>query len=194
MENVPERFGSLGEKRNYAMSLAKGDYVCVWDDDDLFTPWRIEESVQVMQLKSHTEIAKAQMALMSVNDSKYMVVNNLFHSQAIISRKYVDNHSYPEKSVGEDMDYERNSIMTSISVAPFYWYVYRWGHNIHHLSGIVDEKASWERSLSFEAYQGMQGEIEIKPEFTKDHWGEVISMFQTKMPEYAEQWRKRMSK
>ena len=31
VENVPTRFGSLGEKRNYGMSLANGDYICIWD-------------------------------------------------------------------------------------------------------------------------------------------------------------------
>jgi len=193
IENVPERFGSLGEKRNYAMSLAQGDYICIWDDDDLFTPWRIKDSVDIAQNKSQYDIIKGQMALMSINNGNYKIVSNLFHSQAIITRKYVDDNLYSVKSVGEDVDYERNARVGSFALDPFYFYIYRWGLNIHHLSGIADDKASWEKSLTFEAYQGMTGEIEIKPEFQQDHWENVIKMFEEKKPEYAQKWKRRLS-
>lgn len=194
IENIPERFGSLGEKRNYAMSLAQGDYICIWDDDDLYTPWRIEDSVLAMQTHKHCDIAKGQIALMSTNDANYMVVSNLFHSQGIISKQYAEEHSYANLSVGEDSDYERKARVTSLPVAPFYWYVYRWGHNIHHLSGISDEKKSWERSLNFDTYNELNGEIIIKPEFQKDHWQSIINFFSSKQPSYALEWEKRLSK
>jgi len=194
IENVSERFGSLGEKRNYAMSLAQGDYVCVWDDDDLYTPWRIEDSVFKIETNAQYDIVKARMAFMSIHNSDYKIVSNLFHSQAIISRKYIDSNSYAKKSVGEDVDYERNARVGSFPVDPFYWYVYRWGLNIHHLSGIADEKKSWEKSLEFEPYTQLNGEIEIKPEFLEDHWGNVISLFEEKKPEYALAWEKKLSR
>jgi len=194
MENVSTRFDSLGQKRNYAMSLTKGDYVCIWDDDDLFPPWRIEDSVDAMRVQKRYDIVKGQMALMSVDNSKYMIVNNLFHSQAMILRNYVDSHSYPDKSVGEDMDYERPGRVGSVPVAPFYWYIYRWGLNIHHLSGITDEQESWKRSLTFEPYTSVRGEIEINPEFTDDHWGNIINTFRQKKPSYAEAWKNRLEK
>jgi len=146
-----------------------------------------------MEGSEHYDIVKAKMAFMSINNANYKIVSNLFHSQAIISRKYADNNSYPEKSVGEDSDYERNARVGSFEVDPFYWYIYRWGLNIHHLSGVSDEKESWERSLTFDAYQGMVGEIEIKPEFTEDHWGNVMEFFQKKRPEYVRAWERKLS-
>ncbi len=193
IHNIPERFNSLGEKRNYAMSLAKGEYICVWDDDDLYPFWRIQDSIKIMNTQRGYDIVKGQMALMSTNDTNYMVVNNLFHSQAMITKKYVKSHLYPNKSVGEDGDYEREARVSSYPVDPFYLYVYRWGLGIHHLSGILDEKKSWRRSLEFEPYLQLKGEIEIKPEFQKDHWNNVIEFFRIKKPEYAEQWVKRFS-
>ena len=39
--NEPERFPTLGEKRNRSVDLADGDLIAVWDDDDVFLPWRL---------------------------------------------------------------------------------------------------------------------------------------------------------
>jgi len=193
IENVPERFGSLGEKRNYAMSLTKGDYVCIWDDDDLYLPWRIEDSVKIMEEKAHVDIVKSKYALMSIDNSNYKVVVNLFHSQSCISRKYVEATKYSLISVGEDMDYERGAIIESVETNPLVFLNYRWGLNIHHLSGIADEKQSWKRSLTFKAYQGMEGEIEVSPEFQKDYWQDISAFWHTKSREYGNVWDKKIS-
>ncbi len=44
--NAPSRWPTLGEKRNAAIELAKGDYIAVWDDDDVYFPWRLSASMQ----------------------------------------------------------------------------------------------------------------------------------------------------
>jgi glycosyltransferase involved in cell wall biosynthesis len=38
------RFTSLGEKRNTCIQLAKGPVIAVWDDDDVYLPWRLSFS------------------------------------------------------------------------------------------------------------------------------------------------------
>ena len=190
IKNIPLRFNSLGGKRNYAMSLTKGDYVCIWDDDDLYPPWRIKDSVDIMENNNY-DIVKGKTALTSTHNKNYKLVSNLFHSQSIITREYVDSHSYLNKSVGEDVDYEMSAKIGSIIVDPFYFLVYRWGLGIHHLSGISNDKLSWEKSLSFEPYTQLKGEIVVKPEFTRNHWADIIDMFSLNKPEYADQWKQR---
>ena len=44
--NVPNRFNSVGEKRNTAVALAKGNILAPWDDDDISLPWRLDLSVE----------------------------------------------------------------------------------------------------------------------------------------------------
>lgn len=44
---VPSGF-SLGELRNISVSQASGDFVCQWDDDDLYAPERISISLGVL--------------------------------------------------------------------------------------------------------------------------------------------------
>lgn len=44
--NISRRFGSLGEKFNLAASLTKADLLCIWDDDDVYLPWRLTMAVE----------------------------------------------------------------------------------------------------------------------------------------------------
>lgn len=43
-----EKGSVLGELRNRAVALAEGDYVCQWDDDDLYDPLRIQIQMAVI--------------------------------------------------------------------------------------------------------------------------------------------------
>lgn len=49
--SVPDRYATLGEKRNAAMALASPDVdgFCVWDDDDLYLPWALSASATALQ-------------------------------------------------------------------------------------------------------------------------------------------------
>jgi len=188
--NHPKRFSSLGEKRNAIKCQMEADYYFVWDDDDLYTPWRISKSIDIFESRDHLDILKASHAFMSTHNTSYKIVQNLFHSQACISKEFMDKNDYPEKSVGEDMDFERKARIQSMNDMPLLWYVYRWGMDVHHLSGIANEKESWERSLLFEPYNQVQGEVIIKPEFQRDYWTDIEK---TLHPNHAEIWRKQLN-
>ncbi len=47
--NVSNRYPTLGEKRNAAIELARGDLIAVWDDDDVHLPWRLSHSITEMR-------------------------------------------------------------------------------------------------------------------------------------------------
>ncbi len=174
--NHPRRFNSLGEKRNYLKMLGNGELFCIWDDDDLYMPWRIRESVRLMKSEGNKyDIIKARLAFMSTHNSSYIVTQNLFHSQACVAKEYMDKTNYPNISVGEDMKFEEKARIGSFDIKPFY--IYRWGLGIHHLSGISDQKQSWDKSLIFEPYTKLSGKIIIKPEFQNDYWKAIDSFF-----------------
>jgi glycosyltransferase involved in cell wall biosynthesis len=191
--NSPMRFECLGEKRNYSKDIANGDFMCIWDDDDLYTPWRISESVELMRVYNSKDLIKPRKALMSTNNKDYKVVSNLFHSQATFSRKYMEDNDYPEISVGEDSKFETGANAEYCNIEPLFWYVYRWGQNVHHLSGIADEGKSWERALTWPSYQDMEGEIKVVPGLKKDYWSEIGSFLgSTVNPLYQDKWNKRL--
>jgi glycosyltransferase involved in cell wall biosynthesis len=47
-ERLPQTGTPLGELRNRAVALTKGEYVCQWDDDDLADPARIESQLTTL--------------------------------------------------------------------------------------------------------------------------------------------------
>lgn len=171
--NYSIRFTSLGAKRNHIWRLGKGDYFCIWDDDDLYTPFRIRESLENIQQHPTYDIVKATDAVMSVNNSNYKWTNNLFHSQSIITKRYMENTPYKEISTGEDAEFEKNAKIYNAKIFPRFWYVYRWGLGVHHVSGISDQKKTWAKSLEFKPYQEVKGDIIVKPEFQNDYWNDI---------------------
>lgn len=44
--NRDPRFPSLGVKRNEAVALARGDWIAVWDDDDVYLPWHLSYAMR----------------------------------------------------------------------------------------------------------------------------------------------------
>lgn len=47
--NCKKRFPSLGEKRNFAIQEAAGNWIAIWDDDDIYLPWRLSFTIQEIQ-------------------------------------------------------------------------------------------------------------------------------------------------
>jgi len=194
--NHPKRFNSLGEKRNYLKSLARGDYCCIWDDDDLSTPFRISESVYFTQQYPEYDIIKPKDAFVSVDNRKYKVATNRFHAQAVIRKSYMDKTNYPLISIGEDNIFERTANIKIIDMFPSFWAVLRWGiKDIYHVSQFPSglEKRSWDYSLELSKNQ-LSGEVIIKPEFQKDYWADMKDVLNDINPCLGQEWYKKIGK
>lgn len=46
--NLPERCPTLGDKKNQTYSYATGEYMIIWEDDDIFLPGRISRLVNAI--------------------------------------------------------------------------------------------------------------------------------------------------
>jgi glycosyltransferase involved in cell wall biosynthesis len=46
--NLDRRVRTLGEKRNLSVALARYDCLFIWDDDDIYLPWRLEETMKYL--------------------------------------------------------------------------------------------------------------------------------------------------
>ena len=49
--NRAERYPTLGEKRNATIEMSRGELIAVWDDDDVYLPWRLSFTLE--QLRKH---------------------------------------------------------------------------------------------------------------------------------------------
>lgn len=197
--NHPKRFDSLGQKRNYLKSLVHGEYCCTWDDDDLYVPYRLSESVYFMEMYPECDIIKPKEAFISINNTVYKAAANRFHTQAIIRRSYIDKTQYPLQSIGEDNVFERNANIKLIDMFPNFWMIYRWHMGetgIYHISQSPAnlEKESWDSVLKFEEYNKVKGEVMIKAEFQKDYWEDMYNVLNNINDGLGKEWYKKIGR
>ena len=170
--NHSERFESLGAKRNYIKTLGNGDYYCIWDDDDLYTPYRLSESVDLMQRNPQVDIIKPKDSFITFDGIKYKLATNKFHSQACIRKEYMNNHNYPLISLGEDAIFERGAKKEYIDIFPSFWSIFRCQSDTYHLSSVLYpylQKQAWDGAKN----DTLKGDITLQPKFRKDYWEDM---------------------
>lgn len=180
LHNLPQRLGNLGQKRNYTVQAARGEFLLNWDDDDLYLPWRIAETVQALLGAPEKRFFKPTRAWQSTNNRQYRLVRNLFHAQAGMRRSLFDGVGlYKEMNSGQDAELEARipralRIDHPAKVSDLF-YVYRWGNGVTHLSGFgmdhPGKPTGWERVA--ERCRNVAGG-QIVPGFDRDYWQELL--------------------
>lgn len=137
--NLPRRVRSLGEKCNLAASLATGDYLCRWDDDDIHLPWRLSYTAANLQQADYWKPARS----FFLSGTAGRVCNG-YMGACCINRAMFDRvQGYPFTGVGEDQAIEKRIrqepaakfVVFDNPVAKAF-YIYRWGNGSAHVSGL----------------------------------------------------------
>jgi hypothetical protein len=179
--NMPHRFLNLGAKRNFSFRTAKGDYLFAWDDDDLSLPWRISLTMRHLLAAPDKWVFRPVRAWTSVHNRDYEVREYGSHNQTCYRRAAFDHaRGYTEMNTGEDRDFD-----TRIPGDRWIWfqnavnelfYVYRWGMDVHHISGLGFDQpgrpTSWEQIAQLTA--GKPGGGVITPGFDRDYWQDLV--------------------
>jgi glycosyltransferase involved in cell wall biosynthesis len=110
---------SLGAKFNLGCSLAQGDIICHWDDDDYFAPHRLTHQAQPI-LEGVADIVGLEMDIVfNIIDWTAWKCSPALHQEifyggvvtgAIMYKKSVwgMNAAHPNKTIGEDADFLRH--------------------------------------------------------------------------------------
>ena len=144
--NLGKRFRSLSEKRNACAALCSHDWLFVWDDDDIYLPWRISYSIEMMD--HERQFFKPAQSFMLSDGIITGPHANVFHSSACWHRRLFDEvQGYPHVfGTGEDIAIESKfkqalagrSLSDNIPVEKNF-YIYRWGGTgSYHISGFGD--------------------------------------------------------
>ncbi|MCG8650963.1 MAG: glycosyltransferase family 2 protein [Pirellulales bacterium] len=107
--NQETRFPTLGEKRNTCIELARGPLIAIWDDDDVYLPWRLSYSYRQM-LRHQTPFYRTS------HFWAYWGNENLHHNQTVpgwVSHAFAMFEKelwrraggYPARSLGEDTEF-----------------------------------------------------------------------------------------
>lgn len=103
----------ISYSRNRVLSLAKGKYIMVMDDDDISLPDRMQKQVDFLEMHPDITVVSGQL-----KDSIWPVIsadtnllaggliqkNNIGNANTMFRRHFVENHkiTYPDISYGED--------------------------------------------------------------------------------------------
>ncbi|HEX4055488.1 MAG TPA: glycosyltransferase [Tepidisphaeraceae bacterium] len=107
--NSKTRFATLGEKRNACIEAAVGPLIAVWDDDDIYLPWRLSLSLREMQ-RHQTRFYRAAefwayWGEASLHDNQ-SVPGWVNHPNTLFSKTlWQQVGGYPARGVGEDAEF-----------------------------------------------------------------------------------------
>jgi len=107
--NVSTRFRTLGEKRNACIEEARGEYLAVWDDDDVYLPWRLSYSLEESQRWNTDFYRPADFLAYWGEDflhDNQSVPGWLSHSTVLVRKSlWARVGGYPSRDVGEDAEF-----------------------------------------------------------------------------------------
>lgn len=131
--NSKERITPLSKKFNECISYCSGDYIFVWEDDDIYLPWKI--SVSIKRLNNHG-IFHTGNAFFNVDKDQLSVCSNLHHSSLCMSAecwKSIDYYSVLETDtcdldvvLFDKISKKYNNVSQSIPNEEIF-YIYRFG-------------------------------------------------------------------
>ncbi len=109
--NEHKRWGTLGEKRNAAIRHARGDYIAVWDDDDVYLPWRLSYCMNRILSKNITLYCPHEYwAYWGNHDlhNNQAVLTWIYHPQVIFKKsEWEAVGGYPAITLHEDTSFIR---------------------------------------------------------------------------------------
>ena len=143
--NLPRKVNTLGEKRNMAAALAKGEVLFPWDDDDISLSFRVSQSINFL-LSQNAEFYKPTTALLWNKGLIDNINRNNFHAQCCYTRVLFNQAFYSAMGSGEDQEFEEkiekiiNRKIASEVLPHENFYLYRWaGTGSYHLSVVASE-------------------------------------------------------
>lgn len=104
----PEKI-STGAIRNLACSMAKGQYICHWDDDDYSHPKRIAEQIKLLMGMCVSVVGYNEMYFIDEDDREAWLYRNpelyALGTSLLYSRDYWRAGKFPDKDVAEDSSF-----------------------------------------------------------------------------------------
>jgi len=149
--NRPERYPTLGHKRQALLEMADTSLVAHWDDDDLYLPWHISRCAEMLQTQG-AGCVKARAAWWASGPRSDLRVvgvrHNVFEGQMVFDRaQALRLGGYPPRVSGQAAAllgaFSRAGLLHTWEPEPRdISYVYRWGDGVHHISGGGDTEAA----------------------------------------------------
>jgi glycosyltransferase involved in cell wall biosynthesis len=170
--NLLSTFPSLGEKRNYAIANASGDWMTWLDDDDFLLPGHCDRVVEAAERDAVLAISQTSWRFHppSLFKSTGVIIDMLF-------RRSRAHGLFPSSDFGEDAEFRNRLSGKTISV-PAATYVYGWSNGVYHLSGQGGNGSEGSRfrldaKHRLDSGQEPSGDITLQPAMRYDILGTI---------------------
>src|SRR5262245_57833506 len=173
--NVRKRFRGMGEKRNACAAFCSHDLLYVWDDDDIFLPWRLSYCVE--KLRQGRRFFKPTQSFLLSHGKLSAPYPNIFYSSACWERSLFDEvNGYPHtQGAGFALEAKFESALggaplSEVVPLELNFYIYRGiGTKSYHLSGFGNA-LDYRIAADFVLQQRASSSIASERLWLKPHW------------------------
>lgn len=143
--NTGRRFVSLGDKHNALFSMADSEYLCMWDDDDISLPFRLEFLMERLGDADYYNPRRQWFMPGGVGGKlEHNHSHGVCFNSSIVKRIALRRIGMAPPTAASDMQMDRElqihphvvKATTPTPIPPSQWsYIYRWGVSNNHVSG-----------------------------------------------------------
>lgn len=169
----------LSDIYRYGLDLIQSEYFCIWDDDDLFLPWHIEERMNYAIEHPENDAIGHKWCLFSCDGIIRELSQNIFVAQYL----YKNNGIRPDAGLS---CWDVNWHFKPWKRANYSWplkpsYVYRWETGENHISGgAADEEGQHKGYLkNIEEKHKLKFDFPWKPSWKRDYAADALEIFKT---------------
>jgi hypothetical protein len=170
--NHKERFPSISAKLEWGYKQCKYDYIYRLDDDDLLSPWALENVKKDVLENPGYEIYRSK--------GMYFFVNNIYQGEGgninngnVYTKAYLDRIKFPDNSFGEDSDITFGNNSNIYTSQLNHTMLYRWGMSTFHVSGMGNQTNETILNQADAVLDGTSGQIDIRPHFDNDYYSNL---------------------
>lgn len=170
--NHKERFPSISAKLEWGYKQCKYDYIYRLDDDDLLSPWALENVKKDVLENPGYEIYRSK--------GMYFFVNNIYQGEGgninngnVYTKAYLDRIKFPGNSFGEDSDITFGNNSNIYTSELNHTMLYRWGMSTFHVSGMGNQTNETILNQADAVLDGTSGQINIHPHFDNDYYSNL---------------------
>jgi glycosyltransferase involved in cell wall biosynthesis len=147
------RYPTLGHCRNRLLTLARGELVRTWDDDDLYLPWSISQGVEHL---GDAAAFKPQRSWCSEGGPQHwQLESNVFEAAMLVRTDVARRYGYQETGGDEHQPLlaglRELGAPRRLELGCLTGYVYRWGWGNWHISGSLGTSTLERRTAAWRA-------------------------------------------
>jgi hypothetical protein len=172
--------GYLSDVYRFGLDLISSEYFCIWDDDDLFMPWHIEDRMRFSLENPEYDAIGHSHCLTSMHNKLEGIGQNMFVAQYL----YKNNGIRPDANVScwdvgwHYRPWKRGEF--SFPARPSY--IYRWGTGESHISGWGGQEEAQHKGylLNIQEKHKVRFDFPWIPRWDKEYDKEVIELLNKK--------------